>query len=87
MAKIEVKVIPLKDMTLLPPADPLACQECAVRHDPSFPHNQQSLYYQYHFFQEHDRWPTWKDAMAHCSDEMKQYWIEALKIQGVEVPT
>jgi mannose/cellobiose epimerase-like protein (N-acyl-D-glucosamine 2-epimerase family) len=34
------------------------------------PHNQQSLYYQYAFFGEHGRWPTWKDAVAHCAPEV-----------------
>ena len=68
---------------LLPPPD--VCQECAVDHDKRSPHNKQSLYYQYSFYAEHGRWPTWEDAMAHCDEEVKEAWIEALAEQGVTV--
>ncbi len=61
------------------------CQECAVNHTPDFPHNKDSLYYQYHFYFEHNRWPTWTDAMAHCTDEMKSFWVDELKKNGVEL--
>ena len=70
--------------TLLP-AKPGTCPECAVAHDPTYPHNQQSLYYQYHFYAEHQRWPTWEDAMAHCDDRMKEFWKEELRKNGVGV--
>lgn len=63
--------------TLLPPKEGV-CQECAVDHPPDLPHDQESLYYQYHFLAEYGRWPTWDDAMAHCSDEMKATWREEL---------
>lgn len=69
---------------MLPPK-PDVCQECAVKHDPEQPHNQQSLYYQYAFWGEHGRWPTWMDAMAHCSEEIKTKWIAALKEKGVKL--
>lgn len=69
---------------MLPPS-PNKCQECAVDHLPSQPHNQQSLYYQYHFYSDNNRWPTWKDAMSHCSEELKTKWIDALKEKGVNV--
>ncbi len=59
------------------------CQECAVGHDESQPHNKQSLYYQYHFYNEHGRWATWIDAMAHCSDMMREAWMDALAAKGV----
>ena len=72
-----------KMMLLPPPKD--TCQVCAVKHDPRLLHNQQSLFYRYHFYAQHERWPTWKDAMAHCSDEVKAAAIAALKKQGVEV--
>lgn len=74
----------MNTMTLLPPP-PDTCQQCAVKHDPTHPHNQQSLFWQYWFFMKHERWPTWKDAMEHCSDEMKAFWISALKEHGVDV--
>ena len=82
--KIEIQEIPMSSMILLPPrAD--VCQECAVDHDPRLPHNQQSLYYQMKFKIEHGRDATWNDAMAHCTDDVKERWIEGLKIHGVEV--
>ena len=84
MPKVVVREFCIKDMKLLPP-HPDCCQECAVRHDPEMPHNQKSLFYQYKFFQEHDRWPTWQDAMAHCPDDVKEAWIEALRQRGIEV--
>lgn len=65
-------------MTLLPPA-PGLCQICATDHEPHLPHNKQSLYYQMAFKIEHGREATWADALAHCSDEMKDLWVEALK--------
>ncbi len=61
------------------------CPECAVRHDPEQPHNRDSLAYQYHFYDKHGRWPTWSDAMAHCPDNIKKVWTEALKERGVEI--
>lgn len=61
------------------------CQECATKHEPEQPHNQQSLTYQYKFYDQHGRWPTWADAMAHCTDEIKTFWIEELKKHGAEV--
>lgn len=74
-----------KPKVMMMPAPPDKCQECAVHHDPVLPHNKDSLFYQYHFYAEHNRWPTWKDAMAHCSQEMKDTWIKALAENGVEV--
>jgi hypothetical protein len=64
-------------MTLLPPA-PGKCQECAVEHEPDQPHDQQSLYYQMAFKARHGRWPTWSDAMAHCTPKVQRLWRETL---------
>lgn len=76
---VEVKEIDLlKEGTLLPPA-PDVCQVCATKHDPELPHNHTSLYYQYSFKKQHDRWPTLEDAMAHCTEDMKSAWREAVK--------
>lgn len=60
------------------PCKPGVCQECATDHDPAMPHNQQSLYYQYRFYGQHGRWPTWDDALAHCTPELQTLWKEAL---------
>lgn len=80
---MNIKTIDLvKEGTLLPCA-PNVCQECTVDHEPEMPHNQQSLYYQYKFYQQNGRWPTWEDAMAHCSVEMQDIWKEALRKRDV----
>lgn len=61
------------------------CAECAVVHPPEAPHNQQSPAYQYAFREKHGRWPTWHDAMRHCTSALKLQWLEALAREGVEV--
>ena len=67
---------------LMPPR-PGVCQVCAVKHDPEQPHNRDSLYYQYRFYAEHKRWPTWADAMRHCNVETRRTWTDALRARGV----
>lgn len=70
-------------LTLLPAA-PGRCEACATTHEPHLPHNAQSLHYQYHFYDQHGRWPTWADAMAHCDEPMRELWRKALKERGVD---
>jgi hypothetical protein len=65
------------------PCKPGVCQECAVDHAPEMPHNQQSMYYQYKFYNDHGRWPIWSDAMAHCAEDVKEKWTKALAAHGV----
>lgn len=76
-------------MSLLSPVGDV-CQECAVDHPHDQPHNQQSLHYQYHFWSMHGRWPTWTDAMRHCTPEVKAQWrkllIEQMRQEGMAVP-
>lgn len=72
-------------MTLLGRTPEGTCPECAVKHDQEQPHNRDSLAYQYKFYDQHGRWPTWEDAMAHCTDEVKDYWRQALRERGVEI--
>lgn len=59
------------------------CPECAVTHAEGAPHNAQSLAYQYDFFGKNGRWPTWGDALAHCSPEVQAAWKEGLLAKGV----
>lgn len=73
----------LKPWKIIGKTPPGTCSECATKHPPEMPHNQQSLTYQYKFYDRHGRWPTWEDAMAHCSDEIKQLWKDALKEKGI----
>ena len=67
---------------LMPPAED-TCPECGVQHEPEFPHNKESLFYQHKFYNEHGRWTTWEDAMGHCSEEMKELWIDGMKSRGI----
>lgn len=82
MERQDVKVVDLAKEGILFPCPPDVCQECAVDHDQEMPHNQKSLYYQYKFYQQKGRWPTWEDAMAHCSSEMQELWKEELRKLG-----
>jgi hypothetical protein len=90
--KITQKTVPQRinhlpavdDFSLLPPAKDV-CQKCAVKHDDAMPHNQQSIYWQYWFYSQYGRWPTWADAMSHCTLEMKLAWTKALAEQGITV--
>jgi hypothetical protein len=70
---------------ILMPAPPGACSQCAVDHEPDQPHNQGSLFYQYAFNAEHGRWPTWADAMAHCTERVQECWKQRLAQHGIEV--
>jgi hypothetical protein len=72
-------------MTMLGNTPPGTCPMCAVVHDPGQPHNQQSLAYQHNFYDRHGRLPTWADAMAHCTDEVKAVWKASLAEHGVVV--
>lgn len=75
-------------MMLLPPP-PDVCPVCAVKHEAWQAHNAQSLYYQMRFQGLHGRWPTWADAAAHCSDEVRAHWKQMLSDRGAwsEPPT
>lgn len=85
MKGLNVKIIDLaKEGTLLP-APEGTCPECATKHEPEQPHNQQSLYWQYKFYQRHGRFPTWLDCMSHCTQETKDFWSAELAKHGINV--
>lgn len=67
------------------PAKKGTCSECAVEHPATQPHDKQSIFYQYKFYNEHGRWPTWKDAMSHCTEDVKELWIDTLESVGVSI--
>lgn len=83
-AAAEVREVPLSSMQLLPPA-PDVCQVCAVGHAPEEPHNPQSLFWQTARTMEGKPAAGWEEALAHCSQEMRESWINALGLKGVEV--
>lgn len=69
----------------LAPAAPDVCQECATKHDPDQPHNADSLYYKYRFYELYGLWPSWADALAHCPPEIRQAWCVELQKHGIFV--
>jgi hypothetical protein len=62
--------------------DPTVCQTCGTKHEPEQAHNAQSMYYQYAFYADHERFPTWKDAVAHCTPEIQAHWERELRARG-----
>lgn len=79
----EVPIDIVVEGTVLPPA-PGVCATCAVDHTADQPHNAQSLYYQYAFYHDNMRWPNWGDAMAHCAQDVQDFWRDRLVGLGVE---
>lgn len=66
------------------------CEYCHVKHPPGEPHNRDSLPYQIKFQTLNGRPPTWTDAMAHCTPEVREQWraglAELLRKHGKPVP-
>ena len=50
------------------------CIECGDYHPNEIPHNVAHPHYQKTFFKKQGRFPTWSDAMSHCTEEMKLAW-------------
>lgn len=75
----------LRPFRLLGKPTPDNCPVCAATHDPEQPHDQRSLYYQYYFYNQHGRFPTWADAMEHCPEDIRQFWTAELNKCGIEV--
>lgn len=71
--------------TLLKNPAPGCCPECGRKHDADWPHERDKLYYQYKFYDEHGYWPSWADAMAHCSEDVKAYWKQQLEAYGIDL--
>ena len=71
-------------IAILPPT-PGACPYCGDTHDPNSPHNRDSLIYQHKFRAANGRYPTWADAMQHCSALTKAKWTEELRRRGIWV--
>lgn len=67
---------------VVPSVRPGCCEACGIKHAPDEPHNAKSMMYQYTFYAEHGRWPTWHDALAHCSGAIRQFWITELTARG-----
>ncbi len=61
---------------------PEVCPECATPHEPEEPHNLVSEFYHLRFRAGAGRWPTWTDAMSHCSPERQAAWRVVLEGMG-----
>lgn len=72
------------NIVIIPPT-PGACRYCGDQHDPREPHNLRSLQYQHKFRKQNGRYPTWEDAMAHCSMLVKVRFTEMLVRSGVRI--
>ena len=77
-----VAMILIDEITVSAPG-PGTCPVCATKHDPSDPHDIRSVYYATQFHRKNKRFPTWADAMAHCSELTKAVWMQKLTDQGV----
>ncbi len=71
----------IEEIKVLPPR-PGACHVCAAHHAKDQPHERDSLYYQTMFYRKNRRFPTWEDAMSHCSEEVKAAFREELSKQA-----
>lgn len=69
---------------MMMPAPKGTCEECGRNHDPEMPHDAISLRYQYHHYGRTGRWPDWRDAMAHCSEQLREQWGHALTEAGID---
>ena len=54
---------------------PGTCPVCATKHDERDPH------------EANKRFPSWWDAMSHCTDMTKAVWVEKLKKRGIILET
>lgn len=68
----------LSEIKIVAPG-PGRCHVCATAHRKEDPHDRDSLYYQNRFFRKHKRFPTWEDAMSHCTEERKAAFRDELK--------
>lgn len=73
-------------LSILPPKIG-SCALCGELHDKREPHNNSSILYQHKFRMKYGRYPTWEDAMGHCSLYVKKRFAEELAKAGIEVNT
>lgn len=72
----------MEELKIISPM-PGACPICATRHHPEQPHDKDSLYYQNMFRKKYKRFPTWNDAMSHCSETVKIEFTKKLARRGI----
>ena len=74
----------MEEIKVIPPV-PGSCRICATMHDPGEPHDRDSLYYQNKFYKKYKRFPTWNDAMEHCSEPVREEYVKRLAKRGIYV--
>ncbi len=82
--KTKAREFGIEAVQILPPGEG-RCPVCAAAHAPELPHNKDSLYYQMRFRQQHGRFPTWKDAAAHCSPEVERILEKELAKRRISI--
>lgn len=60
------------------------CSECGSQHSPSQPHDPAKKIYRQRFVEKNGRFPTWEDALAHCTDQTKDLWRKELKKSKID---
>ena len=72
----------MEEIKVVPPF-PGSCPICATVHKPEEPHDRDSIYYQNLFRRKHKRFPTWTDAMSHCTETVKAEYAKRLAQRGI----
>jgi hypothetical protein len=67
-----------EEIRVVPPM-PGTCPVCAAKHRKDAPHDKNSVYFQNWFYHRHRRFPTWEDAMEHCSEKTKASFREKIR--------
>lgn len=80
----KVTHVPKSAWTMLPPASHV-CQTCAVDHESNQPHDPHSFFWQTARNVADLGPPTWELALAHCSEDVRDRWIEGLGKRDVAV--
>lgn len=79
-----MRILRDNEVAVLPPKAG-ACWVCGDVHNGRDPHNARSILYQHRFRKRNGRYPTWADAMSHCSRKTKEKWVERLNRCGVQI--
>lgn len=79
-----MRILQEGQVAILPPREG-ACWICGDEHNSLDPHNAGSLLYQHRFRKRNGRYPTWADAMSHCSRKTKERWVERLQRRGIHI--
>jgi len=60
------------------------CEVCGNPHPRDTPHHKDSAFYRAKFFEEKGRYPDWNDALAHCTEQVRESWRMRLSEYGID---